>query len=89
MSLAKIRATMATIPDLQEHLERIDRQLLALLEERVDVVEELKDQGEEMDPKELEEDMVAFCLEEAVDRGLDEGDTEKVMRAVNHLRRAA
>jgi len=79
---------MTTVSEAQEQLEKVDRQILTLLDERVSLMEELHDQSE-TDPRELEEEAVSFWAEEATDRGLDETDAEKIARMVVKLRKAA
>ncbi|MDD5026090.1 MAG: hypothetical protein PHH13_01805 [Candidatus Peribacteraceae bacterium] len=76
------------VSEAQEQLEKVDRQILTLLDERVSLMEELHDR-EETDPRELEEEAVSFWAEEATDRGLDETDAEKIARMVVRLRKAA
>ncbi|HAI98925.1 TPA: hypothetical protein DCL30_05360 [Candidatus Peribacteria bacterium] len=79
---------MTTVSEAQEQLEKVDRQILTLLDERVSLMEEVRDQSES-DPRELEEEAVSFWAEEATDRGLDETDAEKIARMVVKLRKAA
>lgn len=79
---------MTTVSEAQEQLEKVDRQILTLLDERVSLMEELHDH-DASDPRELEEEAVSFWAEEATDRGLDETDIEKIARVVVKLRKAA
>lgn len=67
---------MMTLVDIQEQLEKIDGQILSLLEERGRICA-----GHSLSSDE-ELELLSLWLEEASERGLDEVKTEKVAKLV-------
>lgn len=63
---------MMTLVDIQEQLEKVDQQIISLLQERAQICAGQSLSGEE------EADLLSVWLEEAADRGLDEGRMEKI-----------
>ena len=70
-----------TTTDYQEHLGRIDHQLLKLLRERMAVVESARGAGE----REEETETLDLWVEEGEEFGMDPERMEKVVRAVMTL----
>ena len=67
---------MITMTDIQAQLEKIDMQILDLLEERTRIL-----QGQGVGPEEAAES-AGLWLEEAADRGLDEARVEKIAKLI-------
>ena len=63
---------MMTLVDIQEQLEKVDQQIITLLEERMHICE-----GHSLSTEE-EAELLSLWLEESADRGLDEGKMEKI-----------
>lgn len=72
---------MMTLTDIQELLEQIDQQIIKLLEERVRLCEGQSINGDD------EVEMLSLWLEEASEKGLDEGKMEKIAKVVIALSR--
>ena len=72
---------MMTITDIAEQLEQIDEQILKLFEERLRLCED-----QEITPND-ELNMLSLWLEEAAEKGLDEGKIEKIAKLVIALSR--
>ena len=66
---------MPVAEDIQVQLETIDQQIIRLLEERRRLCAEIEEQ-------ELVEETVAYWLDEAASRGLDEIPMERIARLV-------
>ena len=67
---------MMTLTDIQEQLEQIDQQIIKLLEERVRMCDSQNLSSDE----ELE--ILSLWLEEAAEKGLDEGKMDKIGKLV-------
>lgn len=67
---------MMTLVDIQEQLEQLDQKIIKLLEERVQMCD-----GHNLAPEE-ELDILSMWLEEAAEKGLDEGKMEKIGKLV-------
>lgn len=67
---------MMTLVDIQEQLEQIDAQIIKLLEERMHICAGQRLSGDE------EAEILSLWLEEAADKGLDEGKMEKIGKFV-------
>lgn len=67
---------MMTLVDIQEQLEKVDAQIITLLEERMHICE-----GHSLDADE-EVELLSVWLEEAADKGLDEAKMEKIGKFV-------
>lgn len=67
---------MMTLVDIQEQLEKLDQQIIKLLEERVRMCD-----GQNLSSDE-ELDILSMWLEEAAEKGLDEGKMEKISKLV-------
>lgn len=67
---------MMTLTDIQEQLEQLDQQIIKLLEERVRICD-----GQNLSSDE-ELEMLSLWLEEAADKGLDEGKMDKIGKLV-------
>ena len=72
---------MMILTDIIEQLEKIDQQIIKLLEERVQIAT-----GNSLDTDQ-EADVVSLWLEEAGERGLDEARMERLAKGVNALSR--
>jgi len=72
---------MMTITDIAEQLEQIDEQIVKLLEERSHLCE-----GQPITAND-ELNMLSLWLEEAAEKGLDEGKIEKIAKLVIALSR--
>lgn len=70
-----------TFTDIQEQLEQLDLQVIKLLEERVRICD-----GQELTADE-ELESLSLWLEEAGEKGLDEGRMEKIAKLVIALSR--
>ena len=75
---------MMTLVDIMEQLEKIDHQMVRLLEER----RQLCMQGGGVDP-EQEADLLAFFVEELSERGMDDDRAEKIGKLIAGLCRGA
>jgi len=73
---------MIVASDVQALLEKIDRQIIQLLDERLQICSELIEQGRGSDLRAEAENMLSLWLEEAADRDLDEATVERVCKLV-------
>jgi chorismate mutase len=71
------RAVLSTLRRVNDELADIDRQIVRLLKDRVQITSLLEDVRES--------DVLDLWMEEAVDLDLDEPGVEKVFRAVTAL----
>ena len=67
---------MMTLVDIKEQLEQIDQQIINLLEERMHICA-----GQSLDADE-EAEILSLWLEEAAEKGLDDGKMEKIGKFV-------
>lgn len=75
---------MVTVHDIQEQIEQLDLQMLSLLQDRVKLYAEARrDDDEPLD----DADVLAMWIEEAGERGLDEGLVEKLCKIIVILSR--
>lgn len=73
---------MMTLVDIKEQLEKIDQQIIDLLEERVQIcVGQYLEADEELE-------MLSLWLEESAEKGLDDAKTEKIGKLVIGMCRA-
>ncbi|MCB9807678.1 hypothetical protein H6770_00285 [Candidatus Peribacteria bacterium] len=72
---------MMTLVDIQEQLEKLDQQIIKLLEERVRICD-----GQNLSSDE-ELELLSLWLEEAAEKGLDEGRMEKIGKLIIALSR--
>jgi hypothetical protein len=70
---------VAIIHELTGQIEKIDQKLIRLLEERLRLCSDGRISLEE------ESELLSFWIEEAADRGLDEGTTERIGKLVTLL----
>lgn len=70
-----------TLVDIQEQLEKLDQQIIKLLEERVRICD-----GQNLSSDE-ELELLSLWLEEAAEKGLDEGRMEKIGKLIIALSR--
>lgn len=73
---------MMTLVDIVEELAKIDGQIINLLEERVRLCK-----GQSLNSDD-EMEMLSQWLEEAAERGLDDGKMEKIAKLVIMMSRA-
>jgi len=69
---------MVTLADVQDRLEQLDTQIIALLHERVRICRET---GRSLDGDQ-ESELLSLWLEEAADRGMDEWKMERIAKLV-------
>ena len=69
---------MVTLADVQDRLEQLDTQIIALLHERVRICRET---GRSLDGDQ-ESELLSLWLEEAADRGIDEWKMERIAKLV-------
>lgn len=74
---------MAVLSGLRTQLEKVDQQILELLEQRVMLFGEALEEG----GVEADDDVVEAWVEAGMERGLDEAAVERVCRAVLTLSR--
>ncbi|MBT4119983.1 MAG: chorismate mutase [Candidatus Peribacter sp.] len=67
---------MMTLVDIKEQLEKVDQQIIDLLEERMHICA-----GQNLDADE-EIEMLSLWLEEAAEKGLDDVKMEKIAKFV-------
>ncbi|MCA9370677.1 MAG: hypothetical protein KC680_01805 [Candidatus Peregrinibacteria bacterium] len=72
---------MMTLVDIQEQLEKLDQQIIKLLEERVRICD-----GQNLSSDE-ELELLSLWLEEAAEKRLDEGRMEKIGKLIIALSR--
>jgi len=70
--------------DTRLQLEKLDQQIIQLLEERVQLCIEARERQESMDT-DSEAEELSLWMEEAADRGLDEQIVEKIGRLTQRL----
>lgn len=66
----------------KDQIEKIDQQILHLLEERHHLYEDAREQEEDLPTDSEDQEVVEQWMEDATERGLDERFVEKICRLV-------